>query len=564
MIEKSLVRILTVGNFLVTIFVLTNGVTDPVNAPKLLLLGGEAGALALLIIAFYGKSLVLRHKFLILMIFIFISTALLTSILSNAPFVQNFYGIYGRNTGLLTYLFLSLILISAANLKSINSYNKLILSLLCAGGVNLLYCLWVLLFGDFIAWNNPYGNILGTFGNPNFIGSFLGIIFSVFFTWLIKPAFPFKYRIVTLIILLLTAYEIQSSNAVQGKIVAAGGSFLVLFFWLRTHLKFKYFQIPYTLMVTIFAAFAIAGALQKGPLTQFIYKTSVSLRGEYWAAGFRMGMDHPFWGVGMDSYGDWYRRARDEQAMVLPGPNTVTNAAHNVVLDLFSNGGFPLVLSYLILLALTSQSILRYAKRMREFDPIFISLVTAWSGYQVQSIISINQIGLAVWGWLLTGALIGYEKLSREAVASDSKVLPKLNFKTKNSTAGSVSILSPGMIAGLGIVLGGFLAVPPISADMVWTRAVKSQSYAELEKSLQSTYLTPLNSFKLAQAVEMLEQSKLYDQAHQYAVQGTQFNPDYFEAWRFLYFSTRASEEDKRNALANMKRLDPLNRNLVN
>jgi hypothetical protein len=56
------------------------------------------------------------------------------------------------------------------------SFNILIWGMFGAGFVNVIYCGWVIAFGDFIPWNNPYGNILGTFGNPNFIGAFLGFL----------------------------------------------------------------------------------------------------------------------------------------------------------------------------------------------------------------------------------------------------------------------------------------------------------------------------------------------------------------------------------------------------
>jgi O-antigen ligase len=77
-------------------------------------------------------------------------------------------------------------------------------------------------------------------------------------------------------------------------------------------------QIGYVIVVAIGGVFALLGALQIGPLTKYIYKTSVSLRGEYWQAGWNMGSDHPLTGVGFDTYGDWYRRVRDTQALVLP------------------------------------------------------------------------------------------------------------------------------------------------------------------------------------------------------------------------------------------------------
>ena len=54
-------------------------------------------------------------------------------------------------------------------------------------------------------------------------------------------------------------------------------------------------------------------------------------------------------------------------------------------------------------------SIIRVVKRSERFDAYFVSLVGAWVAYQTQSFISINQIGLAIWGWILSGLIIGYE-----------------------------------------------------------------------------------------------------------------------------------------------------------
>jgi hypothetical protein len=104
--------------------------------------------------------------------------------------------------------------------------------------------------------------------------------------------------------------------------------------------------------------------------------------------------------------------ARDTQALILPGPNTTTNAAHNVPFDVFAFGGWPLFVSYLAILSLLLSQLLK-SLRNRKYDAIFVTLTTAWACYQLQSIISINQIGLAVWGWLFGGALIAYEIATR-------------------------------------------------------------------------------------------------------------------------------------------------------
>jgi hypothetical protein len=77
--------------------------------------------------------------------------------------------------------------------------------------------------------------------------------------------------------------------------------------------------------------------------------------------------------------------------------------------------------------------------------------------------------------------------------------------------------------------------------------------------ALESGYLSPSDSQRYAQAVQLFASNNLPDQAYQVAIEGTKFNPDYFDAWKVLYFLSNSTEEDKAVALKNMKRLDPLN-----
>jgi hypothetical protein len=47
--------------------------------------------------------------------------------------------------------------------------------------------------------------------------------------------------------------------------------------------------------------------------------------------------------------------------------------------------------------------------------------------------------------------------------------------------------------------------------------------------------------------------------AYRYAKRAVEFNPDDFKSWQLLLSVTNATVEDKVEATANMKRLDPLN-----
>jgi hypothetical protein len=556
--EKSLARLLMFGGALISILVWTT-VTDPVNVTKLLALGGVAGAAIAISVFFGAKDLWKSYKLPISLLVLFLLTVLNSVFQSEAPSSQLLYGAYGRNTGLVTYVLLIFLFISAMSLSQKDSFLKISYGILIAGAVNVVYSLWVILFGDFVRWSNPYGNILGTFGNPNFVGSFLGIFASVLFALIIKPDFKLLYRGALTLVLLVTFIEIKSSHAIQGIVVAGGGISIVGFYFLRSKFKSNIIPTIYSASVFIVGIFALMGALQKGPLTSLIYKNSVSLRGEYWQAAWNMGNKFPFSGVGMDTYGDWYRQLRDDQALINPGPNTITNAAHNVILDQFAYGGWPMLLAYLAIFPLVILAIFRFSLRSREFDFTFIALAVAWICYQVQSVISINQIGLAIWGWILGGALIAYEKVTRTSQGPETKNSIPNGRKVKNRQSLGIS---PLMTGTLGAVVGLLIAVPPYSSDSAWNSALKSSDLNKLENALQTSYLSPQNSNRYTFLFQILEQNKLFDLSYKYAKIATEFNPYSFEAWQMLYYSQKSTPAEKAIAKSNLLKMDPLNQNI--
>ena len=554
--EKTASLLILVGAPFVTVFLVTQTVTDPVNVTKLAAAGGLGFGLLAVTLSFNFKPLFAKEKLFLILTLGFIVAGLNAVVNSNAPISQNIYGSFGRNTALITYIVLLAISVSALTLREVSSFKRIIFGLQIAGLINVIYCAWVLLFGDFLSWNNPYGNILGLFGNPNFISAFLGIFITTILARVVAPKVSWKYRVGGVLLALVAFYEVVDSSAIQGIVVTAGGMAIVGFFAVRAYLKSKVVTGAYVITVLGVGVLAVLGALQKGPLT-FIYKTSVSLRGAYWDAGITMGMNHPLTGVGMDSYGDWYRRARSENAAtVMPGPKTITNAAHNVVIDFFAYGGFPLLITYLGMLLLAGIAAFKVIRRMQGYDAVFVAMFGAWTCYQVQSIISINQVGLALWGWILTGALIAYEKATREKIAETSTATKKVSASIKKQSA---SVFSPQLVAGLGVVVGLLIAVPPLSADSKWRSALNSKDANQVIAALEPGYLNPSDSQRYAQAVQLFASSNLMDQAREIALKATEYNPDYFDAWKLVYFLSNTSEEEKALALENMKRLDPRN-----
>jgi hypothetical protein len=553
--QKSLAKVLSVGLFLVSVTVVTSGLTDPVNVPKLLLLGVLAMGILGMLGSFNPRLLTygdLQTKIALCTFLLFSGVSIA---ISNSPLTQNIYGAYGRNNGFLAYLYLSILFFTATLINTRSNHLIILKSLVYVGFVNLAYCLWVIAFGDFISWDNPYGNILGTFGNPNFIGAFFGMFFGVLLALGSGSDATKNFRISLIFLLPLTLFAIIDSQAIQGRVLAAlsvgiVGIFLVYFRYSRL------ITLLFIIFCTTLGSFALAGAFQKGPLAEIIYQTSVSLRGQYWLAAWNTGQANPFSGVGMDAFGDWYRRSRDDRAIELPGVNTVVNTAHNVPLDMFAFGGWPLFVSYMAIMVTALLALIRIVRRMKSYDAVGVGLITAWTCYQVQSIISINQIGLAIWGWVLSGCLIAYSRVvpGNDERSKESSTSSKRQ-QSRKPEATPTSVLFASVFGLVGLLV----SLPPVSADTKLRTAQVSSDAMKLEETMKYSYFNPQNSQKYLLNIQAFEGSGLFELSHKYALEAVSWNPEAYELWRILYFVKNSSDSERTLAVENMRRLDPLN-----
>lgn len=567
-VESNLAKIFLIGLPIATVIVFMN-VTDPANAPKLLILGAIAGGVFAIVIFFRSKQLWVESKWLLISGLAFFLAMLNAVLQSASPVVQNFYGVHARNTGLITFLLLILIALGATLLKEKKSFIFLSLAFLVASVMNILYGGWTIVFGDFLPWANTEDAVIGFFGNTNFMGAFLGMFIVGAAAWTLSGTMVTWRRIFLFSLSGIAFYEIIQTNAIQGRVLTVAGLFIVGFYFLRSKVQSRLPVFVYSLTGAVLGVLALLGALQRGPFVEYIYKISVSLRGQYWNAGIEMGKAHPFSGVGMDAYGDNYRKFRSlEAATTTPGPDTTTNAAHNVIIDFFASGGWPLMLTYLAMLIIAAIAVVRVTLRDRTYKPEFVSIASVWICYQLQSIISINQLGLAVWGWVLTGALVGYERASRNWSASttesdeksrSSKGASRRKVKRSNQGNQTEQGFTPGLVGAIGIVIGALVAVPPFTSDFNWRSSFNNLNLQTIEEETKATYFTPTTSFQLVSSGILFETNKYYDLSYKYAKRAVEFNPNDFRSWQLLLSVTNATLEDKAQATINMKRLDPLN-----
>ncbi len=546
---------LAIGVVVVTLIVTDRISTEPVNVPKMVALTGLAGML-FAVALWSGVLRLLRHRKLLLLVASFAALLITSSLFSENPFERGFYGAFARNTGALTYTSLAFLMLYVSTFELKSSYLKIIKAFIFAAIANAIYCLFAGAGLDIFTWSNPFnGAVLGTFGNPNFIGAFMGIFVSTLFVFLAHYYMNKKYLILIIIGIALSMYVIKLSDALQGALIPAFGFAIVSIVLLRSTSKYKRLLLPLTVIYGVGFVIGAMGILNKGPLGSLLYKPSLTFRGEYWQAGLNMGFDNPLLGVGIDSYGSYFRTFRRESATVLPGVDVTTDTAHNVFIDIFSGGGFTLLAIYLAFNLLVAKNALNFFRKKREFDFYFTFFFVGWATYTIQSIFSINQIGLAIWGWVFGGAIIGYSRIDLSNATSLNSTQTKSGLKKKNLE----TIIPAGAALSLfiGFVVGILIALPPMIKDTQFRNLqTKSGDSQQLINLVQSW---PLDSSRLNRGSVLLANSGMNVLAAQVAAYSTSAFPNDYAAWYTLFELSGEGSEEREKYREILNRIDPYN-----
>jgi O-antigen ligase len=489
------------GMATVTLYFQTN-LGDPFNSPK---------SWILLIIAAWliGYIVSFRHiiflstpiKRLLYILLIFNTFALLSSLFTDVQYFA-FFGETQRRNGFLSYLSLTIIMLSTSMFISIRSTIKLYKITLIIGLILVVYTLMQTTGNDFVAWNNPYNPVIGTLGNPNFAAALMAIIGVMLCASLFINSFSSTYKLSALIIGVLLLFSIYRSNARQGLLafLLGVGVFLIIWLWIIN----KKYGVMSLLVGIIVFIFGVLGMLQVGPLEKYLYKASVSIRGHYWYAGLEMFFDHPFFGVGMDRYGDYFKEYRKVQYPLDYGFEITSTNAHNTFIQFFATGGFFLGASYLILNAyILRRAYFGILNLKGNNRLILVGVFSAWAAFQAQSFISIDNIGISIWGWVLGGTVIGLSNLDVSKSNVNESKIRKGNKRLDASgltISGAITILTLILVASLYPgEANSYKAAISLNSQDTESRS----TYKQLQDSLINGTFTDPN-YKLSSAANLL------------------------------------------------------------
>lgn len=535
---EGAIRATLIGALAVTSLIITPSFSyDPISIPKLSsLVIFSTGLLVILALnrsALFFKSQ--KNIVIIMLAFIFWS---ILSYLFSPNKTETFYGVTGRQTGLLTYISLVIIFLAAVVVGSNNLNLKVLDVLVYCGVISAIYGLIQYLGLEGINWINSYNVVIGFLGNPNFQSSFMGISATAALA-LVNWKYKFKSGLYISFIV-IAIYVMYLTQSRQGYLVLLTGSSIVGYFVLRSAKKLSRILNLYFLVTIIGAIAIISDMLQKSPWAPFIYKPSVTYRGDFWRAGWNMTLDNPLFGVGFDGYRDNYRLYKDMNSALRPIPDAVVDSAHNVFLDISTAGGFPLLFIYITIIFYTFLSIIKIMKRSKVNDLALTGLVSCWIAYLAQSLISMNNIGIAIWGWAFSGLIIGYE----------------INTRDNQSFESTVKKRYPRILEVSGFVIGAIIVFPQIIVDAQFRSAVDSKDYSKIYNNAKQW---PQSVKRIVLISEDLRVAGFLVQSRELALEAIKLNPNNFEAWLALGRLSNSTPDELETAIKKLRELDPLN-----
>jgi O-antigen ligase len=422
-------------------------VADPFNSPKMWIIFIVSSWLLGYLIIYrrtfsYSKDFV-KTTYIVLAFIIAMGFA---SIITDVKYIAIF-GDTQRKNGFLTYVGLCIIFLSTLLFFRMHNIEKLFSVTLYTALASAMYGFLQTTGNDFVDWINPHNSLIGTQGNPNFASAVMAIMSVLLYSSIFVRYKSRLQKAIALLISITLVILILRSNARQGLLSFILGVSVFNLIWLIG--RNRKLGLMFTLLFIPTLVTGVLGMLQIGPLQNLLYKPSVSVRGYYWRAGLEMLKDNFFTGVGIDRYGAYFMQYREVGYPLNYGFDITSSNAHNTFIQFFATGGVFLGISYLVL---TFWIFTRAIKGLRDLEGdkkvILAGLLSAWIAFHAQSFVSIDNLGVSIWGWILGGSIVGVSAFKN----SDSQQNREI-FRTKLTTINLNRVVISGCAGFLALIL---------------------------------------------------------------------------------------------------------------
>ena len=544
---------------------------DPFNLPKLLYLVIATGIFLALFFRKPEYFLSPNLKKVIWVAPILTSILLISGLANNQQLHQIFLGTYQRNLGILSYFSFAVFFTLIAINRNTNIPNLIITALGFLGGV--LSVIGFIQRSEALKVSAALAavSVKTTFGNIDMAAAFLGMTGTATIFLILRTKFSLVIKIVLLISYYCHYNLLFDSPAKQGRVLLVLGSAFVVGFWLITNKKkwIKICGLGYWFAVLNLLILASIALFSHGPLKNIFQSDKASLddRIRFSKVAIKMGLDNPIFGVGVDEFGNWFRRYQsvsDFQIIKQSGAGNVDNP-HNLFMQFFATGGFPLVIFYLVFTGyILYRSVIAISKGKDKF--LAGGLFSVWTVFQVQSLFSIDQISITIWGWILAGGLVSlsYFNLQNDPTDFAEKDKQSKTIKIKNLKLTTLVIVFAQIPSFYMITVVKNHIDFGNSADKLRFTNPQSNTVASNSENFLKVSLNNHEPYLRVMAVRLLNDFGQLDLMLALSKETVKVYPNYFEGWDTL---AAIYEQTGRKSLAVTARqktveLDPLNEEL--
>lgn len=268
---------------------------------------------------------------------------------------------------------------------------------------------------DWVTWTDPASGEafefpIGTMGNSNFAGAWLGMALpaTIYVTVVARRQWQRAMLATLLCLQLLALWYTQT----RGGMIAAAAGLAAMGYMHRDHLprwatRAAVFAVALFTAVLVLVLWHPGSDRPPGPLAKIeaLRTNTVDDRRYSWTTAWRIFLDHPVKGTGLDTYYANYPPHRLKADGAQLGLQ-VTDKPHNIYLEYASNAGILGVGAYLALVGLAVRYGIRRARQIEGPARLLVSsFVAVLVAYLAQAMFSIDVPPLAVMGWVALGAI---------------------------------------------------------------------------------------------------------------------------------------------------------------
>ena len=531
---------------------------DPVNPIRMILIAVLGAILFSVILISYKRF---KDKYsLVLFLLLFLLDLFLVYFFSGANRIEQLYGTIGRNYGLVTQVSLIIICIASYVFSTRDFINRFSKTIILASGINMAYGTMQIMELDPVKnWSIWNGLAIGFFGNPNQYSSFTAIVASVVFCKILIPGRGMSEQAGSIAFILFSIFSLFFADSTQGWAILAVGIVASITIKLMISSRKKLFSKLFITCVLISSAISVLDIFQKVPWKPLLFSETVTYRGDYWRAGVTMGLEHPWFGVGLDQYLNSYRVSRDALTASRSVSQEVSDSAHNLFIDYFAFGGIPLITIYILIQILVFLKIVNIIKRSATYDSGTVALIVAFFGFFLQSLISPVSLSVIVWSWVATGLILGLPtdrgviKVDMKKNKGDLGITENSNFQHTKFSVFLICLISS--------VIGIVISSPFLIKDMNVRNAFKPNS--TISAVYNSAYIWPKYATWMAEASWLLYYNGEASKSLKIAQDATKYDPNNYLAWLSLYSRTDLDPALKKIVEENILRLEPRKENII-